>query len=68
MYRTVESYEYEARGMIQFILEGHNKKETADEFGVSRDTVNRRLISLGYTYEYIANLRDKRSPKRDQSI
>ena len=66
MYRTGESYKYEARSMVQFILEGHNEKETAEEFGVSRETVAKRIKSLGHTYEAIVELRDKRHPKKDQ--
>lgn len=67
MYRTGESYKYEARSMVQFILEGHNKEETAEEFEVSCGTVARRIKSLGYTYEAIAELRDKRHPKKYKS-
>lgn len=67
MYRTGESYRYEARSIVQFILEGHNKEETAEEFKVSRETVARRIKSLGYTYGTIADLRDECHPKKDQS-
>ena len=59
MIRRGASYTYEARAMVQYILEGHNEQETSEEFDVSRETVRRRLKTLGYTYEDLANFRDK---------
>lgn len=37
---------YEAMAMADSILEGHTQEETAEEFGVSRRTVNRRINEL----------------------
>lgn len=37
---------YEARDMANYILEGHNMSETAEEFDVSRSTVGRHLKYL----------------------
>lgn len=58
MIRRGESYQFEAKGMVQFILEGHNEQETADEFDTSRETVRRRLRSIGYNYADLAEMRD----------
>lgn len=61
MERTGESYEYEAKSMAQFILEGHDEQETADEFGTGRTTVRRRLKSIGHTYADLVEMREKRT-------
>lgn len=61
MERTRESYLYEARCMAQFILEGHDEQQTADEFDTSRETVRRRLKSIGHTYADIVEIRKKRT-------
>ena len=37
---------YETISMAYFIMEGHNKVETAKEFGVSVSTVTRRINKL----------------------
>lgn len=44
-----DNFFYEAKGMAQYILEGHNLQETADEFGVQKTQVRRRLKLIGYT-------------------
>lgn len=53
-------YGYEAKSMAQFILEGHNLQETANEYGTSRETVRRRLRNIGYTYAELRELYEKR--------
>ena len=42
---------YDAYAMAQYILDNHNMSETAEEFEVSRATVNRHLNYLaGYGF------------------
>lgn len=59
MYRTGESYEYETRCMIQYILEGHTDYETAKEFNTSRRTVLRRIKNSGYSYKELRDTAKK---------
>lgn len=59
MERTNESFHYEAKSMVQYILEGHSKKETQKEFNVSRETLDRRLLGLGYTFADLIEARKK---------
>lgn len=66
MNRTLKSYVYEARSMVQFILEGNNEKETAEEFNVSHEIVRRRIKLLGYTYEDLVECKNKNSSKKIQ--
>ena len=35
--------------MVKYLKAGHTVKATAEEFGVSEDTVKRRIRSIGYT-------------------
>lgn len=64
MERARESYIHEAKCMAKFILEGHNKIETAKEFDTSHQIVSRRLKSIGYTYADLKELADKRSKRQ----
>ncbi len=65
MEREIYNDQYvEAKEMVKFILKGHNETETADEFCTSKDTVRRRLKSIGYTYADLKELADKRSKRQ----
>lgn len=58
------NYYNEAVSMKEFILEGHNEKETAEEFGVSTGTVRKRLsYYLNCTYADLAEMRKKGNSK-----
>lgn len=52
MYRkTSNDYDGEGKAIVKFLLQGHTRKEAADEFGISVDTVKTRVKSQGYTCE-----------------
>lgn len=63
MERTNESFYYEAKSMVQYILEGHSKKETKQEFRVNDRTLDRRLLGLGYTFADLVEIRKEKEIK-----
>lgn len=64
MKKNYSRFEGEAKAIIEFIIEGNNKLQAAEEFGVSEFTIDRRIQRLGYTFEEIAKIRDKRLSKK----
>lgn len=67
MTRMQEIYMYQARGMVQFILEGHSESETAKEFNVTCKAVRNRLQWIGYTYAELVELRESRLANAKQN-
>lgn len=59
-----DNFFYEAKGMAHFIVEGHSLQETADEFGVKKEEVRRRLKLIGYTFTDLTEIREARKTKQ----
>lgn len=59
-----ERHLYEAESMVQFILDGHNLRETAEEHGVTIEVVNDRIRKKGYTYADLVEIREKSKSKK----
>lgn len=54
---------YEAMSIVQYIIEGHSKVETGEEFGIRPQSVDKKLKAIGYTYADLVELREERKNK-----
>ncbi|MCI9016789.1 MAG: helix-turn-helix domain-containing protein [Clostridia bacterium] len=61
MVKTIKEQENEARAMKEYALQGHNLTQIGEEFGVSRNTVARRLKLLDIMIEDIKKIKKEKS-------